>query len=321
MTTLLPGAREVLTHGLLDRPRSTAFLASSAAATITDGLDVLVHEVIEAIATAPWSSSVSVPSASVTATLRLGRSPPPPDGSGSSPCGWGESAVGGSLAGKLSPRVWSPSWWSTYSGRTERKDDLASTSAIRSWGRFGPGDAGHDRRQVELDRLGVLRLTAGVVPEPLLLGIGLDERDLLGRPPGQREVVEGDLVDREDRAGRAELRAHVADRGPVGQRHRAHTFAVELDELADHAELAEHLGDGEHDVGSRCASRDLAAQLEADDLGDEHRDRLPEHRRLGLDAADAPAQDTEAVDHRGVRVGARPACPGRPEGHRRPRGS
>ena len=33
-------------------------------------------------------------------------------------------------------------------------------------------------------------------------------------------------------------------------------------------------------------------------------DRLAEHRRLGLDAADAPAEHAEAVDHRGVAVGA-----------------
>jgi hypothetical protein len=41
-------------------------------------------------------------------------------------------------------------------------------------------------------------------------------------------------------------------------------------------------------------------QLEPDDLGNEHRDRLAEHRGFGLDAADAPAHDAEAVDHRGV---------------------
>jgi hypothetical protein len=48
----------------------------------------------------------------------------------------------------------------------------------------------------------------------------------------------------------------------------------------------------------------LAGQLEADDARDEHRDGLAEHGRLGLDAADAPAEHAEAVDHRGVRVGA-----------------
>ena len=50
--------------------------------------------------------------------------------------------------------------------------------------------------------------------------------------------------------------------------------------------------------------RDLAGQLEADDPRDQHGDRLAEHGGLGLDAADAPAEHAEAVDHRGVRVGA-----------------
>ena len=80
--------------------------------------------------------------------------------------------------------------------------------------------------------------------------------------------------------------------------------AVELDELADDAVLAQHLGDREDEVGGGRAVRQLAGELEADDAGDEHADRLAEHRRLGLDAADAPAEHAEAVDHRGVRVGA-----------------
>ena len=80
-------------------------------------------------------------------------------------------------------------------------------------------------------------------------------------------------------------------------------FAVELDELADYAVLAQHLGDGEHHIGRGDARLDLAAQLEADDPRDEHRHRLTEHGGFGLDAADTPAQHAEAVDHRGVRVG------------------
>ena len=42
--------------------------------------------------------------------------------------------------------------------------------------------------------------------------------------------------------------------------------AVELDELADDAVLAQHLGDREHDVGRGHAGRDRAGELEADDL-------------------------------------------------------
>ncbi|MNP81208.1 hypothetical protein D3C76_1795100 [compost metagenome] len=53
MTTLEPGASELLTHGLRVRPFSTAFFATSPAAIITLGLEVLVQEVIAAITTAP----------------------------------------------------------------------------------------------------------------------------------------------------------------------------------------------------------------------------------------------------------------------------
>ena len=48
----------------------------------------------------------------------------------------------------------------------------------------------------------------------------------------------------------------------------------------------------------------LAGQLEADDFGQQHRQRLAEHRRLRLDAPDAPAEHGQAVDHRRVAVGA-----------------
>ena len=53
VTTFDPGARLVFTHGLVIRPLSTAFLASSPAASITLGLDVLVQLVIAAITTEP----------------------------------------------------------------------------------------------------------------------------------------------------------------------------------------------------------------------------------------------------------------------------
>src|SRR5207248_2082908 len=68
MTTLEPGASVVFTQGLRASPASTAFLASSAAPTITDGLEVLVQEVMAAITTEPWSTEVFVPSSSVSSS-------------------------------------------------------------------------------------------------------------------------------------------------------------------------------------------------------------------------------------------------------------
>ena len=181
--------------------------------------------------------------------------------------------------------------------RVDERD--AVLRALRS------GERGDDVAQVELEALRVRGLLAVlVVPEALLLRVGLDELDLLLGAAGELQVAQRLGVDREDRARRAELRRHVADGRPVGQRQVGQAGPVELDELADHAVLAQHLGDGQDEVGGGRALRQLAGELEPHDLGDEHRHGLAEHRRLGLDPAHAPAQYAEAVDHRGVRVGA-----------------
>ena len=59
MTTREPGASEALTSGFTVRPRSTAFLASNPAASITLGLDVFVQLVMAAISTEPLRISPS----------------------------------------------------------------------------------------------------------------------------------------------------------------------------------------------------------------------------------------------------------------------
>ena len=73
LTTREPGASEVFTHGLTLSPRSTAFFASSPAASITAGFEVLVHEVMAAITTSPCvSSTVDGPRAAACSTRRAG---------------------------------------------------------------------------------------------------------------------------------------------------------------------------------------------------------------------------------------------------------
>ena len=184
------------------------------------------------------------------------------------------------------------------------KDSFARASGTRSCGRRGPAMLGSTDDEVELDDLRVRRVHRRVVPEQVLLAVRLDERDPLRAPAGQLQVDERLVVHREEAARRAVLGRHVPDRRAVGDRQRRKPFAEVLDELADDAGLAQQLCDGEDEVGRRRALRQAAAQLEADDLRHEHRQRLAEHRRLGLDPADAPAEDAEAVDHRRVRVGA-----------------
>ena len=123
-------------------------------------------------------------------------------------------------------------------------------------------------------------------------------------PAGEAQIAERLVIDREVAAGGAVLRRHVSDRGTVGERQSRQAVAEVLHELPDDPGLAQDLSDREHEVGRGGALRQRPVEAETDDLGYEHRDRLAEHRRLGLDPADTPAEDAEPVDHRRVRVGA-----------------
>ena len=168
-----------------------------------------------------------------------------------------------------------------------------------------PGQARRDRAQVEADDLRVVDLPgARDAVQALRLEVRLEGLDLLLRPAGALEVLDGLVVDREEAHGRAVLRGHVGHGGAVGHGQAGHALAEELDELADHLLLAQDLGDGKHQVGRGDAFAQPPGELEADDVGRQEVDRLAEHRRLGLDAADAPADHADAVDHGGVAVGA-----------------
>ena len=167
------------------------------------------------------------------------------------------------------------------------------------------GERGLDRAELEFHDIGEDRIgrRLGAV-EPLRLRVGLHQRDALALARGLGQIVDGVVIDREESAGRAILRRHVADGGAVLDGQVVEAGAEELDELADHAALAQHLRDGENEIGRGHAFLQLAVQAEADHLGEHHRVRLAEHRGLGFDAADAPAEHRETVHHRGVRVGA-----------------
>ena len=62
--------------------------------------------------------------------------------------------------------------------------------------------------------------------------------------------------------------------------------------------------EGEGEGGGGGALGEVARESEADDLGGEHIDGLAQHDRLRLDAAHAPPDDAQTIDHGGVRVGA-----------------
>ena len=167
---------------------------------------------------------------------------------------------------------------------------------------LGSGDRGHDGRQVQLEHLAEHGLGVAVAAEqPLLLRVALDEVDAV-LASRETQVLQRHVVDGEERRRRPVLGAHVGKGGAVGELEGRQAVAEELDELADDPVRAEHLGEREDEIGRRGAGGERADDAHADDDGDGQEHRLPEHRRLGLDATDAPGEDPQAVDHRRVRV-------------------
>ena len=230
MTTFEPGASDVLTHGLDCSPRSTALRASRPAPIITDGFDVLVHDVIAAITTWPWSSSVSVPSASVSGTtsrdavgdLRA---------AGAAPARLGlavvrrsrRSCAGGSEAGNDSSRLLvAPSVCGGSTRSVERHPERRPwTRSARRGPAAASGPRATARRRRGRARASRSRSASSASASchrPCALRVRLDALDVLGRAAGELQVAQRLGVDREDRARRAELRRHVADRRPVGER-------------------------------------------------------------------------------------------------------
>ncbi len=167
------------------------------------------------------------------------------------------------------------------------------------------GQRRHNGRDVQFQNVGedrVFRLF--VNPQALGLGVVLDQSDAGLFTAGGGQIVDGGLRNREEAAGGAVFRCHVGDGRLIFDGHARNGRTEELDELTDDALLAQHLGDGQDEVGRGRTFRQLAGQFEANNFGDQHRDRLAQHGGFGFDTTHAPAQNGQTVDHGGVAVGA-----------------
>jgi hypothetical protein len=152
-----------------------------------------------------------------------------------------------------------------------------------------PSDRRFDIGEIERERVGEVWIGGIIGAEKTLrLRVRAHNLDVLLLASGEPQIGERYFVDWKERDRRAVLRAHVADGRAVGKAQTAQPGAVELDEFPHDALPAQHLRAGQHEIGGRRAFAHLAAQLETDDLGDQHRHGLAEHGSLGFDAADAP---------------------------------
>ena len=289
-TTCEPGASEVFTHGLTLKPFASALRASSPAPIITFGFEVLVQEVIAAITTSPWPRSCLRPS---TGT-RFG-------GPALEKLLSSEVASDGCRSKMSLPP--SPPLLNSFSIATAKPALTSLRDAVLrdAWVR----QRGLDLRQFELEHVGEHRVgrRLGAI-HALRLGIGGNQRDLRGRPAGIGEIAQRIVVDREEAAGRAVFGRHVADGGAIRDRQIGEPGPENSTNLPTTPRLRSICVTVSTRSVAVTPSLSLPVKLHADHFRQQHGIGLAEHGRFRLDAADAPAEHREAIDHGGVRIGA-----------------
>ena len=169
----------------------------------------------------------------------------------------------------------------------------------------GPGNTRLDGRQVELHDLVEHRLwPGGETEQPLRPRIRLDQLHVRLGPARQAQVRQRLSIDGKQRRRGAVLGRHVGDGGPVGQRQRIQAGPEELHELSHDADLAQYLRHGQHEIGGGDPLRQFAGQTKPNDLWGREVHRLAQQHRLRLNAAHAPPQHSQTVDHGRVGIGA-----------------
>src|SRR5690606_4550448 len=118
------------------------------------------------------------------------------------------------------------------------------------------------------------------------------------------EIMQGTLVNREEAHGGAIFGRHIAYGGAVGNRKAGSTRPAKLDELAHHFLLTQQFSDGKHKVGGGDAAAQFALELDPHYVGRKNVKRLAQHSGFGFNAAHAPSNHPNAIDHRRVAVGA-----------------
>ncbi|KAG1606066.1 hypothetical protein G6F46_013264 [Rhizopus delemar] len=164
--------------------------------------------------------------------------------------------------------------------------------------------------QRDLDHAGIARRGLGIQCDAGAFGIGGDARDVGLRAARLAQVGKRFAVNRKVAGGGAVLGRHVRHHASAAGLQRADAWPEEFHELARDLDGAQPLCHGQRQVGGGDARRQRARQAHADHVRYAQQGGHAEHHRLRLQAADAPAQHADAVDHRGVAVAAAGACRG-----------
>ena len=168
---------------------------------------------------------------------------------------------------------------------------------------FRPGNRRIDRVEIKFYDGGVIDVSFGWnAKHSLGLVVITDRVDLRVLAACISKIIERFFVDRKKSHRRPIFRGHIGDSCTVGRVKSSGALAKEFNKFSDNIRFTQHLSYSQNEV---CRGRTLwqfAGQMHTHNVRRQKIHGLTEHSSLSLNAADAPADDTEAVDHRSVRI-------------------
>ena len=155
------------------------------------------------------------------------------------------------------------------------------------------------RTQIQFKRIRKPRLGRIIRSEQsLFFCVPLNHIHLFRRATRARQITQRLIIHREKPHRRPVFRRHICNRRAIRQPNTRQPRTVKLDKLIYHALLAQHLNHRQCQIRRRRTLGQLPIQLEPDNLGRQHINRLPQHHRLCLNTPHPPAHHTQAIDHR-----------------------
>src|SRR6185503_19574366 len=180
------------------------------------------------------------------------------------------------------------------SGKLDRKFSRSAVSGTRSWGRFGPATEGSTLARSSVRRSSKAGVWPGRRHRPWALAYASTSRIRSSDRPVRRRyaIVSSSIGKSVEVAPNSGLMFAIVARSARDR------LASPSPANSTNAPTTPNA----RSIWVTTRTRSVAVEPDPDHARHCHVDRLAQERRLGLDAADAPGEDAEAVDHGRVRV-------------------
>src|SRR5215212_5659684 len=154
----------------------------------------------------------------------------------------------------------------------------------------------NNRRQVEIEHNAVIAFASSRHAEHALRRVVLshDVHVLLRAASGEK-VSTSFFIDRKEAHRCAVLGGHVRNCRAIRHSQTRRTFAMKFNKLSDDFGAAHHLRNTQNEVSRRHAFTQATAQVNTNNVRSQKVNRLAQHCRLSLDAADTPTHNAKTV--------------------------